>query len=120
MTLFKLNGTLLTRNQWMENARLCYGMKPIGICTHCNGCGTDFTVKNETSYKKGGLVGIRHDDTQDEARGLEELALTPGKISYEPTIKYGGDLGAIQLMTTTRTGNAAGEEARDGVLVHGL
>jgi len=82
----KLDGTILSKEEWRDNARLRYGMRPIGLCSHCDGCGAGFTVEHALSCKKGGLVCVRHDDARDEAGGLASMALTNSKVSYEPTI----------------------------------
>ena len=117
----KLNGTCLSAEEWRDNARLRYGLKPIGLCTHCDGCGAGFTVEHGLSCKKGGLVGIRHDDVRDEAGALAAMALTNSKVSYEPTIYYGRGVTAGQQTHTTHTQrNALGDEARGDVKIHGL
>ena len=66
------------------------------------------------------MVSIWHDDSRDEAGALAARALTHGKVSYEPMINYGRDLTAAQPSAPRRTSNAAGEELRGDVLVHGL
>ena len=45
-------------------------MRPIGLCSHCNGYGAGFTVERGLSCKKGGPVSILHNDTRDEAGDL--------------------------------------------------
>ena len=45
----KLNGTCLSAEECRDNARLRYGLKPIGLCTHCNVCGAGFTVEHGLS-----------------------------------------------------------------------
>ena len=116
----KLNGTLLMRDQWQDNLRLQCGLRPLGICAHCNGCVVNFSIEHGLSCKKGVLVSIRHNDTRDKAGALAALALTQGKVSYEPMINHRRDLTAAQPSAPRRTGNAAGEEARGNVLVHGM
>ena len=118
----KLNGTLLSMEEWRDNVRLQYGMRPVGLCERCDGCGAGFTVEHGLSCKKGGLVCQRHDDVRDEAGELAAMALTRTKVSYEPTIFYGKDVNAIQASETTQqTGsNAAGDKARGDVSINGL
>ena len=117
----KFNGTCLTAEEWRDNARLRYGYRPTGLCSHCDGCGAGFTIEHGLSCKKGGLVGIRHDDVRDEAGGLAALALTNSKVSYEPTIFYGRGLTAGQEPPTTRAArNQLGDEAQGDVKIHGL
>ena len=120
LTPHKLNGTLLSRDEWLDNTRLCYGFKPMGLCSHCDGCAAPFTVEHELSCKKGGLVSIRHDNARDKAGALVGQALTTRKITYEPSISYGRNLTAGQPSILQGTGNKLGAEARCDVLVHGL
>ena len=117
----RLNGTLLSMEEWRDNARLRYGMRPGGLCTHCDGCRAHFTIEHGLNCKTEGLVGIRHDDTRDEAGGLAAMALTLSKVSYEPQIFYGRDVAASQPNNTQNNGSyAIGDEARGNVKVHGL
>ena len=51
----KLDGTLLSKEEWRDNARLCYGWKPLGLCSHCDGFGAGLTVEHVLSCKKGVL-----------------------------------------------------------------
>ena len=117
----KLDGTTLTMEEWRDSARMRYGWRPTGLCSHCDGCGAGFTVEHALSCKKGGLVCIRHDDVRDEAGALATMALTHSKVTYEPTIFYGRGVTAGQPNNTQQTGsNVAGDEARGDVMVHGL
>ena len=65
-------------------------------------------------------MSIRYDDTCNKAGALAALALTQGKVSYEPMINYGRDLTATQPLAPRRTSNAVGDETRGHVLLHGL
>ena len=130
----KLDGTLLSAEEWGDNARLRYGLRPIGLCDHCDGCGAGLTVEHALSCKKGGLVSIRHDDVRDEVGALAVLATTNSKVSFEPLIFYGKNIAAgigagkqaqsAKSKTAqgkkTRKANVPGDEARGDVAVHGL
>ena len=116
----KLHGTLLARDQWQDNLRMRYRLRPIGLCSHCDGCRAVFSADHGLSCKKEGLVTIRHDDTRNEAGALAALTLTPGRISYKLMINYGRDLSAAMPNAPQATGSVAWEEARGDVLVHGL
>ena len=66
-------------------------------------------------------MGIRHDDTRDEAGGLAAMALTLSNVSYKPQIFYGRDVTAGKPNNTQNNGSyAIGDEARGDVKVHGL
>ena len=106
----KLNGTLLTRNQWKDNLRLRYRLRSLGFYSHCDGRGANFSIDHELSCKNGGLVSIPHNGTRKKASALAALALTPGKVSYKSMIHYGRDLSAGQTSAPRETGNVAGEE----------
>ena len=88
LTPHELNGTLLSRDEWLDNTRLRYGFKSKGLCSNCDGCAAPFTVEHGLSYKKVGLVSIRHDDECDKAGALAGQALTTGKITYEASILW--------------------------------
>ena len=53
ITPHKLNKTLLSKDEWLDNLRLIYGVKPLGLCSHCNGCGATFSVEHGLRCKKG-------------------------------------------------------------------
>jgi len=117
----KLYKTCLSADEWRDNARLRNGMRPTNLCSHCDGCGAGFTVEHGLNCKKGGLVGIRHDDVRDEAGALAAMALTSAKVSYEPKIYYGRDVPAGQATdTATQPNCTTGKEAWGDVLVHSL
>ena len=77
----KLDGTLLSRDKWLDNKRLRYGFKPMGLYSHCDGCAAPITVEHGLSCKKGGLVSILHDDAHNEAVAMAAMALTAGKVT---------------------------------------
>ena len=118
MMPYKLHGTLLTRDEFQDNLRLRYGLRPLCVCSYCDGYDEGFSVEHRLSCTKGGLVTMRHGDYRNEAGALTDLALTAGKFSYEPLINYGRDLSAAMPGAATATGNGADKEARGDVLVH--
>ena len=67
----------------MDNIHLRYGLRPLALCLHCNGCGEGFSIEHALSCKKGGLVTQRHDDARDEAGNLAPQALIKERISYK-------------------------------------
>ena len=120
LTPHKLNGTLLSQDKWLDSSRFRNGFRPMGLCSHCDGCSASFSVEHRLSCKKGDLVSIRHDDARDRSGALVALALTASKVTYEPMITYGRNQTACQPSAPQGTGNALGEEARGDVLIHGL
>ncbi|KAL7524012.1 hypothetical protein ACHAXR_000406, partial [Thalassiosira sp. AJA248-18] len=93
----QLDGNLLSAEEWRDNARLRFGMRPIGLCDQCDGCGASFTIEHGLNCKKGGLVVQRHEDARDEAGELVMMALNSRScVSYEPLIFYGRGVTATQ------------------------
>ena len=125
VTPSKLDGTLLSAEEYRDNIRLRYGLRPskLKLADRCDGCGCGFSVGHALSCKVGGLVGQRHDDTRDEAGALCAMALTESRVSYEPMIFYGTGVNAGQRgdaeAAADSNGNL-GDESRGDVSAHGL
>ena len=117
-----LNGTLLSKEEFRDNTRLWYGMRPIGLCERCDGCGAGFSIEHRLGCKYGGLVGQRHDDARDEAGNLAALTLSKSRVSYEPKIFYGTDVRAGQQGQSEEGAGkkVAGNDARGDIAIHGL
>ncbi|KAL7532246.1 hypothetical protein ACHAWF_004097, partial [Thalassiosira exigua] len=92
----KLHGTILSAEEWRDNAQLRYGIRPSGLCDRCDGCGAGFSVEHGLSCKKGGLVGLRHDVVRDEAGELAAMGLNHLRVTYEPYIFHGKGVVAVQ------------------------
>ena len=88
------NDTLLYKEEIRDNLCLRYGMQPICLPDHCNGCGEGFLVDHALKCRKGGLVCIWHNDVRDEAGLCGVLATSKSHVSYEPNIFYGTDVTA--------------------------
>ena len=114
----RFDGTELSRDEWHDNLTIRYGMRPKGLPQRCDGCNAGFNVEHGLSCKKGGLVGIRHDDLRDEFVHLCGLALSQGRVNSEPTIFYGNGTSAVRGRATTEA--ELGDEARGDVYAHGL
>ena len=82
----RFNGTELSAEEFRDNLRLRYNLKPLGLLSHCDGCGKKGDVEHFLSCKVGGLVHIRHDDTAHEFGELCAKAYQPSRVSYEPLI----------------------------------
>jgi hypothetical protein len=79
-----LNGTELAKDEFRDNIRLRFGLPPLSLPTHCDGCDERFTVEHAMSCKKGGLVLLRHKDVAAEWHQLCASVLTPSAVSDEP------------------------------------
>ena len=77
----KLHGTLPTRDEFSDNIRLRYGLRPLALCLHCDGCGEGSSIKHALSCKKSGLVTQRHDNARNKAGNLAAQALSAGRVS---------------------------------------
>ena len=83
------NGTVLSADEFRDNARLRYNLAPLDMPQHCDGCSSKMTVEHALSCRVGGLVHIRHDDVADEFRSLCCQAFSPGRVQREPRIHSG-------------------------------
>ena len=50
----KLNRTRLSRDEWLDTTRLGYGYKPIGLCSHCDGCIAPSQLSTGSAARRGG------------------------------------------------------------------
>ena len=81
-----LNGTILSAEEFRDNLRLRYNLKPLDMPDLCDGCGAKMTVEHALQCKVGGLVHCRHNDVTREFGSLCMQAFTPGAVEYEPFI----------------------------------
>ncbi|KAL7479281.1 hypothetical protein ACHAW6_005017 [Cyclotella cf. meneghiniana] len=111
----------LTKDEWLDNIYIQYGQRPANLLNQCNGCGAGLTLEHRLNYKRGGLVGIHHDDAH-----LCSISLTNLQVVIKPTILYGnGSQAGANNATpstppTTNTTSILGDEARGDVLAHGF
>ena len=82
----RLNGTVLSANEWRDNVRLRFNLVPLDLPQNCDGCGCRMTVEHAMQCKKGGLVHIRHDDLGKEFAYLAGCALSHTRVEREPLI----------------------------------
>jgi len=83
------NGTVLSKEEWDDNFRYRYGIQPLNLPTHCDGCGERFSTERGLNCKHGGLVNERHDDVTSKWEHLAMLAWQPGAVSYKPIVHDG-------------------------------
>ena len=81
-----LNDTNLEKNEWQDSARLRNNLAPMGMQSHCDGCGAGMSVEHAMSCKKGGLVNARHNILRDQWHNLLAIATTPSGCTREPKI----------------------------------
>lgn len=115
----RMDGTELSFDEWHDNIRLRYGMRPRGLPSRCDGCGKGFTVEHGLSCKCGGLVCMRHDDVRDEFIHLCGMALSEARVGSEPNIFYGNGVSAGQRNNTVAEDDL-GDDARGDVSAHGF
>ena len=65
----KLNGTLLSQDKWLDSSRFRNGFRPMGLCSHCDGCSASFSVEHRLSCKKVGLAMMMRATKQAHWRG---------------------------------------------------
>ena len=82
-----LNGTILSADEWRDNARLLFNLEPLDLPALCDGCGSRFSVDHALSCKQGGLVHVRHEDIASEWRWLASCAFSPSHVEREPYIE---------------------------------
>lgn len=83
-----LNMTELSAEEFRDNLRLRYGLKPGGLPKLCDGCGEPFTVEHAPNYRKGGLVSIWHNNVYVKFGDMCAAALMKACVSDEPKIKH--------------------------------
>eukprot|EP00956_Cyclotella_meneghiniana_P030419 scaffold76449_cov22-Cyclotella_meneghiniana.AAC.1 len=111
----RLNGTSISADEFRDNVRLRYNLKPLGMPENCDGCGKTLTVEHALACKCGGLVHIRHDDVAQEFGYLCGLATKPSRVTYEPLINHSrGGVTANTNQATANTGSGNATSARGG------
>jgi hypothetical protein len=65
---------------------LRYGLLPVQLPKHCDGCHCPFSIEHALVCKKGGLVILRHNELRDTVATLAAAAFTPSAVRLEPKI----------------------------------
>ena len=84
-----VNGTEFGEQEWRDSLFLIYGIDPLNLPSHCDGCGEDFSIYHTMECKKGGLVTARHNELRDGVADVAVKTLTPAHMSNNPTIFVG-------------------------------
>eukprot|EP00957_Ditylum_brightwellii_P062049 4708624-Ditylum_brightwellii.AAC.1 len=111
----RLNGMELSEEEIRDNLRLCYGLTPLNVQTHCNGYGKPLTVDHALSCAHGRLVLMRHNDTCGEFGDLSQTALMPSWVSYKPLIhtsRADSSLGVDKNLTPVQQQREKEKQAR--------
>ena len=125
----RLNGTILSANEWRDNTRIRFNLEPLDMPRRCDGCGECMTVEHALQCKRGGLVSIRHDDLGSEWRWLTSCATSHARVSREPRIHSSAsrterDVAAAEnrapVTTPTPQSTPDPDEKRADVGVHGF
>ncbi|KAL7474494.1 hypothetical protein ACHAW6_000466, partial [Cyclotella cf. meneghiniana] len=122
----RFSGIELTKDEWFNNFAIRYGWHPANLPDQCDGCGAGLTLEHGLSCKRGGLVGIRHNDVRNKWAHLCSIALTNLRVVIEPTIFYGNRSRAGENNATPATPcplnptNTLGDEACKDILAHGF
>jgi hypothetical protein len=100
----KLNGTVLSAEEFRDSLRLRFGLTPSSLPSQCDGCGQRFTVEHAMTCRKGGMIVSRHNNVCAEWSQLCAQALSPSAVSDEPLINSGRDYQAEADATGTEVG----------------
>ena len=84
--LSTVNGTELGAQEWHDSLFLWYGLNPLDLPTHCDGCQAKFSISHAHYCKKGGLVTACHNELRDGVSELTVKAFTPSHVCNDPLI----------------------------------
>ena len=84
-----LNGTDMEAQEWRVTLFLRYGLDPLDLPTHCDGCNVKFTISYALDCRRGGLVAARHNELRDEVAGMAGKVFTNSHVRNNP-LKYSG------------------------------
>ena len=113
-----INGTNMSSLEFRDALRIRYGLTPINLASHCNGCGAPFTISHAMCCKIGGLVSRRHEAGKYEWISLCKMAFGPSKIIDEPYI-FSHDPNRYQRDTPDQS-HSPGSEARGDFAIKGF
>ena len=84
-----VNGTDLGSQEWRDALFLRYGLDPLDLPTHCDGCHVKFAISHARDGKRGGLVTACHNELHDGVVELAGKAFTPSHVRNDPLIYSG-------------------------------
>ena len=84
-----INGTELGAQEWRDALFLRYGLDPLELPHHCNGCNATFSICHVLDCKWGVLDTARHNEIRDGVVDLSGEAFTPSHVRDNPLIFVG-------------------------------
>ena len=84
--LNRMNGTILSSQEWHNNVRILFNLEPLDMPQYCDGCGAKMTVEHACGCKCGGLVHIRHNELGGQIHHFIRKAIMfhTGQIIHPP------------------------------------
>ena len=79
-----VNGTCLSEIELRDESHLRWYRTPPNLPTHCDGCGSEFSIAHRLECKKREFVIQRHDEIKFELQDLAARALIPSVVRDEP------------------------------------
>ena len=70
-------GAALSLTEFRDEIRNRYGLVVLNAEIYFDGCGAKFTPSYALSYKVGGLIHTRHDESRDAIGALASQSFTP-------------------------------------------
>ena len=101
--LSTVNGTNLGAQEWRDALFLLYGLDPLDLPSHCDGCDAKFSIRYALDCQKGALVTARHNELRDGVADLAGKAFTPSHVRNDPLIYSGHAMSRTKPMTAVYT-----------------
>ena len=73
-------GTILSALEFKDELKDRYGMKILNTPSHCDGCTSEFPTTHALSYKVGGLIHSRHDESRETLGCLACAGFQPSNV----------------------------------------
>ena len=113
-------GTDLSAQEFRDALCMRYGRTPKDLPTHCDGCGSKFTMQHALQCKKGGLVIYRHDEVKNELAHLIMTAMSDSAIRDEPLIISGRSAKSPKAENTKEANDQSLNEQRGDISARGF
>ena len=83
------NGTELGAQEWRDSLFQRYDINSLDLPSHCDGCGTAFTICHALDFKKVSLITASHNKLRNGVADLAGKAFTPVHMRDNPKIFTG-------------------------------